>query len=403
MLTQVQTAAQQVPVQAWAILLAVTTLAIGYVVARKTRPATTLASPATAPAPRDKKKRRTLIGFTGMGLVVLLGFGLSANTSIVFAEARLHMAAPWTLTIGLALEGIVLGLTLYSWAFDDKGTARAAYLLVLAQAIGAFEVVRFQNEDIGTAAVRIVGPVMLAYGLHKLLGLEAKLGRIQITSDGILARLWTDQKNRIESRLGIGSRGADAQAISRSNAADQFVSLNSLGKPKRMTERMYRHALVKAGRAALHGLEGLERQMAEAHLVDRIAYEKGMQIGGQHFETALMRGVRSNTRRTYPDAAAPHGVGLLTSAAIEAAPPSRTEDADQPQDDKPQPRSNPATTDAERKARAFHVYGDLGQPSQRAFIKLWRERGFGESDQTLRELYNEMHEVFEKSRKGNKD
>lgn len=400
MLTQVQNAAAQVPVQAWAILLALTTLAIGYVIARKTR---TESKPAAPRTPRDSKKRRTLIGFTGMGLVVLLGFGLSANTSIVFAEARLHMAAPWTLTVGLALEGIVLGLTLYSWAFDDKGTARAAYFLVLAQAIGAFEVVRFQNEDIGTAAVRIVGPVMLAYGLHKLLGLEAKLGKIQITSDGMIARLWIDQKNRIESRLGIGSRGADVEAISRSNAADQFVSLNSLGKPKRMTARMYRHALVKAGRAALHGLEGLERQMAEAHLVDRIAYEKGMQIGGDHFETALMRGVRSNTGSQYPDASSPHGVGLLTSAALQAAPSGQTEDTAQPHDDKPQPRSNPATTDAERKTRAFRVYADLGQPSQRAFIKTWRERGFGESDQTLRELYNEMHQVFQKAQEGNTD
>src|ERR1044072_2975006 len=158
-------------------------------------------------------KRRTL-GFLGMGVVALLGFGLSANTSIVFAEARLHMVAPWTLTIGLALEGIVLGLTVYSWAFKDKGSARAAYLLVFAQAIGAFEVVRFQHEDTGTAVVRIVGPVMLAYALHKLLGLEAKLGRIEIAPDGILARLWTDQTNRPQNRPGIGPGGADGAPVS---------------------------------------------------------------------------------------------------------------------------------------------------------------------------------------------
>jgi hypothetical protein len=396
MLSQVQNAAEQVPVQAWAVLLALTTLAFGYRIAAKSRTRTNRRTP-------DKAKRRTLTGFLGMGLVTLLGFGLSANTSIRFAEARLHMVQPWTLTIGLALEGIVIGLTLYSWAFNDKGTARAAYLLVFAQAIGAIEVVRYEHEDIGTALVRIVGPVMLAYGLHKLLGLEAKLGKIEIKSDGLLARLWTDQKNRIESRLGIGARGADAAAISRANAADKFVHLNSVGKPKRMTDHMYRRALVKAGRAALHGLEGFERQMAEAHLVDRIAYEKGMQIGGDHFETALMRGVRSNTGPLDPDAATPVGFSPLTSAAFEAAPPSRSEDADEPHVDKPQPRSNPATTDAERKARAFRVYADLGQPSQRAFIKQWRQLGYGETDQTLRELYNEMHEAFQKARKGNTD
>ncbi|MFH9236054.1 hypothetical protein [Streptomyces globisporus] len=398
MLSQLRTTVEQVPVQAWVTLLALTTLAFGYRIALKARP-----RPTKHKTARDPKKRRTITGFLGMGLVVLLGFGLSANTSIVFAEARLHMESPWTLTVGLALEGIVLGLTLYSWAFEDKGTARAAYLLVLAQAIGAIEVVRFQNEDLGTAAVRIVGPVMLAYGLHKLLGLETKLKKIEITSDGILARAWRDRLKRIESKLGIGSRGADAEAISRSNAADRFVDLNSVGKPKLMTARQYRRALVRAGRAALHGLDGLERQMAEARLVDRIAFEKGMQIGGDHFETALMRGVRSNTGPLNLDAAPPLGGDLLTSAATEAAPSGQTETAPEPHAPKPQPRSNPATTDAERKARAFELYADLGQPSQRAFIKQWRELGYGESDQTLRDLYNEMHAAFEKARKGSND
>lgn len=395
MLTDIHTLIGRVPVYAWAALLASITLAFGYrIAAVKSRAAT------TPRKPRDKKNRRALIGTLGMLAVVALGFGLSANTSIVFAEARLHMVQPWTLTIGLALEGIVIGLTLYSWAFNDKGTGRVAYMLVFAQAVGAVEVVRFQNEDLGTALVRIVGPVMLAYGLHKLLGLEAKLGKIEIKSDGILARMWTDQKNRLESRLGIGSRGADAAAISRANAADKFVNLNSVGKPKLMTEHKYKRALVKAGRAALHGLEGLERQMAEANLVDRIAYEKGMQMGGDHFEPALMQGVRSNTGTTFPDAAPPLGFTGLTSAAFEAAPTGQAETTPEPHTDKPQPRSNPATTDAERKARAFRVYADLGQPSQRAFIKVWRERKYGETDQTVRDLYNEMHEVFENARKG---
>ncbi len=395
MLPQVQTAVAQVPVQAWAGLLALTTLVIGYRIATKAR--------ATGRAPRDPKKRRTAIGFAGMGLVVVAGFILSADTSLVFAEVRLNIAEDWLLVVAFVLEAIVLGLTLYSWAFEDKGTARAAYLLVLAQAIGAVEVVRYQHEDAGAALVRMVGPVMLAYGLHKLLGLEAKIRKIQITSDGMIGRLWADQKKRIESRLGIGSRGADVEAISRSNAADRFVNLNSVGKSWRMSDRMYRRALVKAGRAALHGLDGLERQMAEAHLVDRIAYEKGMQLGGEHFETALMQGVRSNTGPLNPDAAGPHGLDLLTSAATGAAPSGRAEDTGRPHGDKPQPRSNPGVTDAERKARAFRVYADLGQPSQRAFIKLWRERAFGESDQTLRELYNEMHEVFQKAQEGNAD
>jgi hypothetical protein len=393
MLSQVQNAVEQVPVQAWAGLLALVTLTFGYRIAlKRTR--------TTSRKPRDAKKRRTLTGFLGMGIVATAGLALSTNTSARFAENRLNMETPWHMTVGLVLEAIVMGLSLYAWAFNDKGATRAAYFLVFAQAVGAIEVVRQEHEDAGTALVRIVGPVMLAYGLHKLLGLEAKLGKVEIKSDGLLARAWRDRLKRLESKLGIGSRGADAEAISRSNAADRFVDLNSVGKPKLMSDRKYRRALVRAGRAALHGLEGFERQMTEAHLVDRIAFEKGMQLGGDHFEVAVMQGVRSNIGPHNLDAAPPLGATPPTSAVSGAAPSGQAEDADEPHDDKPQPRSNPAATDAERKARAFTVYAELGQPSQRAFIKQWRELGYGESDQTLRDLYDEMHAAFEKSRKG---
>jgi hypothetical protein len=57
----------------------------------------------------------------------------------------------------------------------------------------------------------------------------------------------------------------------------------------------------------------------------------------------------------------------------------------------------------QRKTRAFRVYEDLGHPSQRSFIRTWRELGYGESDQTLRELYDQMHAAFENARKGTTD
>src|ERR1044072_3234882 len=88
MLSPVQNAAEQVPVQAWADLLALTPLGFGYRIAAKTR--------TNRRKPGDKQKRRTITGFLGTGLVVLPGFRLSANTSTLLAEARLHMAAPWT-------------------------------------------------------------------------------------------------------------------------------------------------------------------------------------------------------------------------------------------------------------------------------------------------------------------
>jgi hypothetical protein len=389
MLSTVQNAAEQMPVQAWAVLLALTTLAFGYRIAA-------LRSRTTARKPGDKKKRRTLIGFTGMGLVTLLGFGLSANTSIVFAEARLHMVDPWTLTVGLALEGIVLGLTLYSWAFEDKGTARAAYLLVLAQAIGAFEVVRFQHEDIGTAAVRIVGPVMLAYGLHKLLGLETKLRKIQITSDGILARWWRDRLKRLESRLGIGARGADAQAISRRNAQDKLIALATLGKPwwavGTFGSRRYEKALMRAGDASFHGLtDTLDELGTEMRITTRIDRMGAFKALPNRAEDYTLRALRPAFRGEGAPDTTPDDISALTSEGA----PGRTQGTPSATPGEAQASKRPDAGDTDRRRLAFDLYFDLRgtgpAPSQNAFEKAWRDAGYGLKTDDIRALYKDIH------------
>jgi hypothetical protein len=390
MLTQVQDTVAQVPWQAWATLLSLITLAFGYLIARKA-PART-----SQPKTRDPKKRRTLTGFLGMGLVVLLGFGVSASTSIVFAEVRLHMEAPWTLTVGLALEGIVLGLTLYSWAFEDKGTARAAYLLVLAQAIGAIEVVRFQHEDLGVALVRIVGPVMLAYGLHKLLGLETKLKKIEIKSDGMLARFWRDRVKRLESKLGIGSRGADAQAISRRNAQDRLVTLATLGKPwwaiGTFGTRRYEKALMRAGDASFHGLgDTLDELGTEMRITTRIDRMGAFKNLPNRSEDYTLRSLRP----------APESQGAPTS---ETGPDPRVTSEGAPEDGQGTLSANPVAaqankrpdmSEADRRTRAFDLYFDLrgtGQPpSQNTFEKAWRTAGYGLSTDDIRALYKHIH------------
>lgn len=390
MLSTVQNAAAQVPTAAWAGLLALITLALGYTIASKTRP---------APMPgadRDKRKQRTLIGFTGMGLVALLGFGLSANTSIAFAEARLHMVAPWTLTIGLALEGIVLGLTVYSWAFEDKGTARAAYLLVFAQAIGAIEVVRFQHEDIGTAAVRIVGPVMLAYGLHKLLGLETKLKKIEIRSDGILARWWRDRLKRIESRLGIGSRGADAQAISRRNAQDKLTALATLGKPWYMGKRRYEKALMRAGDSSFHGLgDTLDQLGAEMQITTRIDRMGAFKNLPSRAESYTLRSLRPTSDPLRPQGNAPDDIGALTSEGAPGRTPGPATGEAQANPAEAQANNRPDMGDTDRRTLAFDLYFDLrgtGQaPSQNAFEQAWRKAGYGLKTDDIRALYKDIH------------
>lgn len=389
MLSTVQNAAEQMPWQAWAALLALTTLTFGYRIAA-TRARTTTRKPG------NKPNRRTLIGFTGMGLVTLLGFGLSANTSIVFAGARLHMAAPWTLTVGLALEGIVLGLTLYSWAFDDKGTARAAYLLVLAQAIGAFEVVRFQHEDIGTAAVRIVGPVMLAYGLHKMLGLETKLRKIQITSDGILARLWRDRLKRLESQLGIGSRGADAQAISRRNAQDKLITLATLGKPwwavGKFGTRRYEKALMRAGDASFHGLtDTLDELGTEMQITTRIDRMGAFKTLPNRAEDYTLRSLRPTLAPQGPPYAPVDESSALTSGGA----PGPAQGEAQATPGEAQANKRPEAGDTDRRRLAFDLYFDLrstgAAPSQNAFEQAWRKAGYGLKTDDIRALYKDIH------------
>jgi hypothetical protein len=387
--TDILTAVGRVPVYAWAALLAAATLAAVYRIAKKR-------ARTHDRQPTDKQKRRTLIGFTGMGLVVLLGFGLSANTSIVFAEARLHMVAPWTLTVGLALEGIVLGLTLYSWAFEDKGTARAAYLLVIAQAIGALEVVRFQHEDIGTAVVRIVGPVMLAYGLHKMLGLETKLKKIEIKSDGMLARWWRDRLKRLESRLGIGSRGADAEAISRRNAQDKLVALATLGKPRLMSKRAYEKALMRAGDASFHGLDDtLEQLGTEMTITTRIDRMGAFKALPGRSESYALRSLRPASSPQGALDAAPDDISALTSEGAPGRTTGPTTGTPEATPGEAQASKRHDGGDTDRRRLAFDLYFDLrgtgSAPSQNAFEQAWRKAGYGLKTDDIRALYKDIH------------
>jgi hypothetical protein len=390
MLSHVQNAAEQVPAPAWAALFTLTLLAFGYRITAKTRVRT------KSGQPRDKRNRRTIIGFAGMGLVVVAGFILSANTSLVFAETRLNIAEDWLLVVAFVLEAIVLGLTLYSWAFEDKGTARAAYLLVFAQAIGAIEVVRYQHEDAGTALVRIVGPVMLAYGLHKLLGLETKLKKIEIKSDGILARWWRDRLKRLESSLGIGSRGADVQAISRRNAQDKVIALATLGKPWYVTRRGYEKALMRAGDAAFHGLgDTLDQLGTELQITTRIDRMGAFKNLPNRAEPYTLRALRPTSGPQGTPYATPGNIDALTSEGAPGRTTEPTEGAPEATPGEAQANDRPDVGDTDRRTRAYDLYFDLRgtgpAPSQNAFEAAWRKAKYGLKTDDIRALYKEVH------------
>ncbi|MEW1754092.1 hypothetical protein [Streptomyces angustmyceticus] len=389
MLSQMLHAVAQVPGEAWAVLLALLTLTFGYRIA-KTR------SHTDRKKPHDAKKRRARTGFLGMGLVVAAGLALSTNTSSRFAEKRLHMDSPWHMTVGLVLEAIVMGLSIYSWAFNDKGAARTAYFLVFAQAVGATEVVRQEHEDLGTALVRIVGPVMLAYGLHKLLGLEAKLGKIEIKSDGMLARAWRDRMKRLECKLGIGSRGADAESISRRNAQDKLATLTTLGKPWYMSQHRYNKALMRAGDASFHGLgDTLDELGIELRITTRIDRMRAFKNLPAREETYVLRSLRpANGPQGAPEAA-PDDISALTSEGAPGRTQGRGEGAPETNPGEAQANKGHEVGEADRRTLAFDLYFDLRKtgpaPSQNAFEKAWRDAGYGLKTDDIRALYKDVH------------
>lgn len=390
MLSQLQTAVEQVPLMAWAALLALLAMAVGYVLAQKRN---TAAGPRTA---ADNRKRRSITGFAGMALVAIAGLALSTNTSARFAEKRLHMESPLNMTVGLVLEAIVLGLSVYAWAFEDKGATRTVYVLVLAQAVGAIEVVRQENEDLGTAMVRIVGPVMLAYALHKLLKLEAKLGKIEIKSDGLIARLWRDRLKRIESRFGIGSRGADAEAISRRNAQDKVIELATLGKPWWMGQRRYEKALMRAGDASFNGLtDTLDQLGSELQITTRIDRMGAFKNLPNRSEDYTLRALRPATAPQGAPAGIPDDISGLTSGGAAGRTTGPATGAPEANPGEAQANKRRDEGDPDRRRIAYDLYFDLRgtgpAPSQNAFEQAWRKSGYGLKTDDIRALYKEIN------------
>ena len=218
---------------------------------------------------RVARRHATRARIVTVGLLVpaAMGLAMSASTSYRYAGQRLGItdAAERMTLCGVAEAGII-ALTLHSWGTKSKGSAWLAYVFVGAQAIPAFSVSGGEG-----GIVRIVlGPVMLALMLHKLLGIETKLSGTRST--GLLASLARELRERLTAILGIGRRGADSAEISRSRAADRAVRLASRRTLRRFTEAR----LARAIDAAQHGLNEADAAAAEAAIVARIVRRKSV-------------------------------------------------------------------------------------------------------------------------------
>jgi hypothetical protein len=203
----------------------------------------------------------------GLLIPAAMALSMSASTSYRFAGERLGITdLAERMTLCTTAEAAIIALTLHAWGTKSKASAWLAYALVAVQAVPAFSV----SGGAGGIVRIVLGPILLALMLHKLLGLEMKFsGEI---STGLFASAGREIRERVTARLGIGRRGTDSAAIARSRAADRAVKVAS----RRRLGRFAEARLSKAIDAAQHGLGEVEAAAAEAAVVTRIVRRRSV-------------------------------------------------------------------------------------------------------------------------------
>lgn len=215
--------------------------------------------------------RRARVVTIGLCVPAAMALAMSASTSYRFAGERLAITdMSERMALCGAAEAAIIALTLHSWGTRSKASAWLAYLFVAVQAMPAFAV----SGGTGGIVRTVLGPVLLALMLHKLLGLEMRFSGSQST--GLLASVGREIRERLTARLGIGRRGADSAEIARSRAADRAVSLAS----RRRLGARAAVRLAVAIDAAQHGLGERDAAAAEASVVARVVRRKS--VAGLH-------------------------------------------------------------------------------------------------------------------------
>ncbi|MEU9068938.1 hypothetical protein AB0D60_18890 [Streptomyces sp. NPDC048306] len=84
-----------------------------------------------------------------------------------------------------------------------------------------------ESAAVGGTVRAFVGPVMAAVLWHLAMGIELRLHKPDATSQGLLATLGREARERLLSRLGIATRNRDAAQITRDRASRRAVALAS--------------------------------------------------------------------------------------------------------------------------------------------------------------------------------
>lgn len=84
-----------------------------------------------------------------------------------------------------------------------------------------------ESAAVGGTVRAFVGPVMAAVLWHLAMGIEVRLHKPDATSQGLLATLGREARERLLSRLGIATRNRDAAQITKDRASRRAVALAS--------------------------------------------------------------------------------------------------------------------------------------------------------------------------------
>lgn len=260
----------------------------------------------TTPAEETNPTRAKVVTWA-LSVPAAMSLAMSASTSYRFAAGTLGITDfAERMSLCATAEAAIVGLTLHAWGTKSKASAWLAYGFVGVQAVPAFEV----SGGLGGIVRIVLGPVMLALMLHKLLGIETKLSGKQST--GLLASAGREIRERITARLGIGRRGVDSAEIARSRAADRAVALAS----GRRLGRRAAARLAVAVDAAQHGLDEREAAVAEASVVARVVRRKSV----AELHSIDARHVWSTSAASAPAGASRSASGVRNQGAAVSAP-----------------------------------------------------------------------------------
>ncbi|MGW8453773.1 hypothetical protein ACWGLO_20000 [Streptomyces niveus] len=205
----------------------------------------------------------------------------SADTSWRFAADYLDMAG----TVERAMMFGAAELALFATALmarqnlNTQGTpglpGSLVWVITGVQIIPAYA----ESGPVGGTVRAFVGPVMAAMLWHLAMGIELRLHKPDAASQGLLASLGREARERLLSRLGIAVRDRDAAQITRDRATTRAVTLatrlaeHTPAQRQKWRGRRLAHRLSKAvGRASV-GTDPKQR----ARLLDQLAARRHAQ------------------------------------------------------------------------------------------------------------------------------